>query len=50
MILARIVGIPVEETALTFTPVEVTLVVGARLSGAQWLRKLRRGARASCGR
>jgi hypothetical protein len=46
MLLAHILGIPVEETALTFAPAIVAFVVGARAYGHQARRQLRcRGRR-----
>jgi len=45
MIIAHVFGIPVEETALTFAPVILAVIAGARISGHQRLRKLRQSAR-----
>jgi hypothetical protein len=41
MLLAHILGIPVEETALTFAPAIVAVIAGARAYGHQALQKLR---------
>jgi len=45
MMLAHIFGIPVEETALMSAPVMLAVLAGARISGHQLLRKMRRRAR-----
>jgi hypothetical protein len=45
MLLAHILGIPVEETALTFAPAIVAFVVGARAYSHQVRGKLRLRAR-----
>jgi len=44
MIVAHILGIPVEETALTFAPVILIVIARARISSHQLRRKPRRGA------
>jgi len=44
MILAHILGIPVEETALTFAPVILIVIARLRISSHHLSRKPRRGA------
>jgi hypothetical protein len=45
MLLAHILGIPVEETALTFAPAIIAFIAGARAYSHQVRRKLRLRAR-----
>jgi hypothetical protein len=44
MVFAHIFGIPVEETALTFAPVILVVIAGARISSHQLSCKLHRSA------
>jgi hypothetical protein len=44
MVFAHILGVPVEETALTFAPVIVAFIAAARASAYQARRKLRASA------
>jgi hypothetical protein len=44
MIVAHILGIPIEETALTFAPVILIVIARLRISRHQLSRKPRRGA------
>jgi hypothetical protein len=44
MVVAHVLGIPVEETALSFAPVILLFILGARAYGHQLHQKLRDGA------